>query len=103
MLNTLRTTTHFKKKKKNSLHIAKNPITKNKEQITTNYKYINIYIYEKIIYHSVSLKHIISEEMWGPCPTATRTNGCQTDRSEYFIGIRRNTNKIFRNGIDRSI
>ena len=28
---------------------------------------------EKIIYHSLYLKHIISEEMWGPCPTATRS------------------------------
>ena len=28
---------------------------------------------EKIIYHSVCLKHIISEEKWGPCPTTTRS------------------------------
>ena len=28
---------------------------------------------EKIIYHSVSLNHIISEEQWGPCPTTTRS------------------------------
>ena len=28
---------------------------------------------DKIIYHSVYLNHIISEEMWGPNPAATRT------------------------------
>ena len=28
---------------------------------------------EKIIYHSVYLNHIISEEKWGPSPTTTRT------------------------------
>ena len=28
---------------------------------------------EKIIYHSVSLNHIIYEEKWGPNPTTTRT------------------------------
>ena len=28
---------------------------------------------EKIIYHSVYLNHIISEEKWGPNPTTTRT------------------------------
>ena len=28
---------------------------------------------EKIIYHSVCLNHIISEEKWGPSPTTTRS------------------------------
>ena len=52
---------------------------------------------EKVIYHSVYLKHIISEEMWGPCPTATILQNKHTiSRKTVVYKLTNSKNKILK-------